>query len=168
MQTRAGEVSGTRETALDLEMIELIFFAYRDFVGEPDRLLARYGFGRAHHRVLHFVNRRPGLTIAGLLDILGITKQSLSRVLKDLVESGFIAQESGREDRRQRLLRVTDKGLELARELASRQSARIADALAPLAETEREAVRTFLFGLIEPGARPAVAALVRPDEGRAS
>ncbi len=71
-----------------LELVELFFFAYRDFVGDADRLLENYGFGRAHHRVLHFVNRRPGLTIAALLDILRITKQSLNRVLKQLLEAG--------------------------------------------------------------------------------
>ena len=71
-----------------VELIELLFFAYRDFVGDPDRILAAYGFGRAHHRVLHFVNRQPGLMIAELLDILGITKQSLNRVLKELLDTG--------------------------------------------------------------------------------
>ncbi len=139
----------------DFETIELIFFAYRDFVGEADRLLARYGFGRAHHRVLHFVNRNPGLTIAALLDILGITKQSLARVLKDLIENGFVAQESGREDRRQRLLRVTPQGRELAGELAGRQSARIARALAPLEPRQQDAVRDFLTGLMDAPGRAA-------------
>ena len=71
-----------------LELIELFFFAYRDFVGDADRLLSSYGFGRAHHRVIHFVQRRPGLSIAALLDILKITKQSLNRVLKQLLDKG--------------------------------------------------------------------------------
>jgi DNA-binding MarR family transcriptional regulator len=149
----------------DFEMIELIFFAYRDFVGEPDRLLARYGFGRAHHRVLHFVNRQPGLTIAALLDILGITKQSLARVLKDLVDNGFISQQSGREDRRQRLLRVTDKGLALAEELAARQSERISAALQGMLPDQRATVRTFLTGLIDPAQRPGVTDLGRARAG---
>jgi hypothetical protein len=83
------------------DVIELLFFAYRDFVSDPDRILTDYGFGRAHHRVLHFVNRQPGLTIAELLDILRITKQSLNRVLKELVEKGFIEQRPGVQDRRQ-------------------------------------------------------------------
>ena len=74
------------DAAVPYDLIELLFFAYRDFVGGPDLILAEYGFGRAHHRVLHFVLRRPGLTIAELLDILKITKQSLNRVLKELVE----------------------------------------------------------------------------------
>jgi DNA-binding MarR family transcriptional regulator len=147
-------------SAPDFELIELIFFAYRDFVGEADRALAVYGFGRAHHRVLHFVNRHPGLTIAGLLDILGITKQSLARVLKDLMESGCIVQESGREDRRQRLLRLTGKGLELAAHLAELQSARIGAALARLPADQRATVRMFLMGLLDPASETVVRRLV--------
>ena len=96
------------------ELIELLFFAYRDFVADPDHALEIYGFGRAHHRVLHFVDRNPDLTVAELLDILKITKQSLARVLKDLVDQGFILQREGREDRRQRLLATTSKGKQLA------------------------------------------------------
>src|SRR5262249_42220475 len=84
--------------------VELLFFAYRDFTGDPDAILAEYGFGRAPHRVLHFVNRNPGLRVANLLEILKITKQSLARVLKQLVGEGFITQKAGAEDRRERLL----------------------------------------------------------------
>jgi DNA-binding MarR family transcriptional regulator len=146
----------------DFELIEIIFFAYRDFVGEADRLLARYGFGRAHHRVLHFVNRNPGLTIAALLDILGITKQSLARVLKDLVDSGYIAQEPGREDRRQRLLQVSAKGAALAAELATLQTARIAAALAGSPPGARDAAMRFLTGLLDPSSRAGVLRLARP------
>jgi DNA-binding MarR family transcriptional regulator len=151
--------------APDFEMIELIFFAYRDFVGEADRALATYGFGRAHHRVLHFVNRRPGLTIAGLLDILGITKQSLARVLKDLMENGCIVQEPGREDRRQRLLRLTPKGLELAADLAKRQSVRIGAALSRLPPERRADIRAFLLGLLDPGSETAVRRLITSGAG---
>jgi DNA-binding MarR family transcriptional regulator len=151
--------------APDFEMIELIFFAYRDFVGEADRALAAYGFGRAHHRVLHFVNRRPGLTIAGLLDILGITKQSLARVLKDLMENGCIVQDPGREDRRQRLLRLTPKGLELAADLAERQSARIGAALSRLPADRRADVRAFLLGLLDQGSETAVRRLTMSGAG---
>ncbi len=96
------------------DLIELFFFAYRDFVSDPDRILAEYGFGRAHHRVLHFVDRQPGLTIAELLDILRITKQSLNRVLKELIEKDFVESRTGTADRRQRLLYTTPKGHELA------------------------------------------------------
>src|SRR5258707_964336 len=86
------------------DIIELLFFAYRDFVGDPDDVLARLSFGRAHHRVLHFVNRNPGMKVADLLDILRITKQSLGRVLKQLIDQGYIEQKEGEHDRRQRLL----------------------------------------------------------------
>src|SRR5262249_41205057 len=88
------------------DVIELLFFAYRDFIGDPDDVLAKCGFGRAHHRVLHFVNRNPGMKVAELLDILKITKQSLGRVLKQLIDQGYVAQKEGANDRRQRLLYV--------------------------------------------------------------
>src|ERR671917_2871492 len=111
----AGENVLEEQPAYDL--IELFFFAYRDFVSDPDRILGDYGFGRAHHRVLHFVDRQPGLTIAELLDILKITKQSLNRVLKELIEKGFVESRTGMADRRQRLLFTTAAGQELARQL---------------------------------------------------
>ena len=98
-------------------MIELLFFAYRDFISDPDEVLATFGFGRAHHRVLHFVTRTPGLKVAELLDILKITKQSLGRVLKQLVDQGYVLQKEGANDRRQRLLYVTAKGETLAMRL---------------------------------------------------
>src|SRR6202047_848107 len=106
-------------------IIELLFFAYRDFIGDPDDVLAKLGFGRAHHRVLHFVNRNPGMKVAELLDILKITKQSLARVLRQLIREGYILQREGGKDRRQRLLFVTAKGEALALRLAVLQSARI-------------------------------------------
>src|ERR1700759_2585548 len=93
-----------REPLPMFDLIELLFFAYRDFVGDADRLLESFQFGRAHHRVLHFVNPHPGLTIAELLDILRITKQSLSRVLKELLDDGYVESHAGVSDRRQRLL----------------------------------------------------------------
>src|ERR687898_1378826 len=86
-----------------VDLIELLFFAYRDFISDPDAILAKSNFGRAHHRVLHFVDRNPGLTIAELLDILRITKQSLNRVLKELLDKDFIESRMGPSDRRQRL-----------------------------------------------------------------
>jgi DNA-binding MarR family transcriptional regulator len=134
-------------SAPDYELIELLFFGYRDFVGEPDAALAAYQFGRAHHRVLHFVTRQPGLTIAGLLDILNITKQSLARVLKDLVESGHIEQRAGADDRRQRLLFATCTGLELAQLLAQAQTKRLKRAVA--AAGGREAIARFLTQLVD-------------------
>src|ERR1700761_7152690 len=103
-----------RESAPMYDLIELFYFAYRDFVGDADRLLEVYGFGRAHHRVLHFVSRHPGLTIAELLDILKITKQSLNRVLKELIAKDFIDARAGAVDRRHRQLYATDEGDKLA------------------------------------------------------
>ena len=91
----------TGDGGLDFTIIELLFFAYRDFTSDPDQILSQYGFGRAHHRVVHFVNRVPGLTVAELLDVLQITKQSLARVLKQLLDTGHIVQVQGRQDRRQ-------------------------------------------------------------------
>src|ERR1700758_2639149 len=119
------------------DIIELLFFAYRDFVGDPDDVLAKFGFGRAHHRVLHFVNRHPGMKVAELLDVLKITKQSLGRVLKQLVDQGYVVQKEGSNDRRQRLLYVTAKGETLAMKLAGLQTGRIATALAELGPNAR-------------------------------
>jgi len=108
--------------------IELMYFAYRDFTKDPDEILAESGFGRAHHRVLYFVGRNPGTTVSGLLKLLRITKQSLSRVLGQLVEDGFIEQKPGAVDRRQRLLYLTGKGVEFENELFSTQRQRVAKA----------------------------------------
>lgn len=108
--------------------IELLYFAYRDFTRDPDAILADSGFGRAHHRVLYFVGRNPGTTVSGLLGLLRITKQSLSRVLGQLVEEGFITQETGSEDRRQRLLKLTEKGEAFEKQLFETQRNRVAEA----------------------------------------
>ena len=139
---------------------ELLFFAYRDFTAEPDAVLAEFRFGRAHHRVLHFVNRRPGLRVADLLDILKITKQSLARVLKQLVDQGFVVQHAGEADRRERLLFATAKGSALADKLASLQTARIAKALAEMGADGERATRRFLAGMISPSDRSRVEALI--------
>jgi DNA-binding MarR family transcriptional regulator len=140
-----------------MDLIELLFFAYRDFVGDPDEILAEIGFGRAHHRVLHFVTRNPGLPVAELLDILKITKQSLARVLRELIESGHIRQETGPTDRRQRLLYSTDAGLRLAAKLAEPQSRRISRALDGLSPVEQEGARAFLTRMMNPKERPGPA-----------
>jgi DNA-binding MarR family transcriptional regulator len=142
------------------DLIELLFFAYRDFVGDPDRILAQYGFGRAHHRVLHFVNRNPGLTIAALLDILRITKQSLNRVLKDLLEKGYVEQRAGLVDRRQRLLYATPRGAALALDLASLQTRRISRALEEAGPESAQAARAFLKAMVEPADREDVGRMV--------
>ena len=160
----AATQDGVLEERPAYDLIELLFFAYRDFVGDPDRILADYGFGRAHHRVLHFVDRRPGLTIAELLDILKITKQSLNRVLKELIEKGFVESRTGTSDRRQRLLFTTPEGHELALKLAKLQTRRIMRALSAAPEELREAASRFLLAMIDPAERPRVAEFLA--EGR--
>jgi len=143
------------------DLIELLFFAYRDFVGDADRLLESIRFGRAHHRVLHFVQRHPNLTIAELLDILQITKQSLNRVLKELLDENYVEAQPGAKDRRQRQLTLTERGHKLAMELAILQSRRFARALGELPADAREQAERFLLAMIDPQERQKVEALVR-------
>lgn len=149
-----------------LACMELFFFAYRDFIGDPDAILQRYGFGRAHHRVLHFVSRNPGLRVADLLDVLRITKQSLARVLKQLVDEEFIIQKAGSTDRRERLLYVTAKGEALTCQLAEIQMARIREALQSAGPQSEETLRRFLFAMIGEDHRHTVARMIsRPGNG---
>jgi DNA-binding MarR family transcriptional regulator len=144
-----------------IELIELMFFAYRDFTSDPDAILAEFEFGRAHHRILHFVDRHPGLRVADLLDILKITKQSLARVLRQLLTSGFIEQRLGEADRRERLLYTTPAGRELARRLLAPQIERVRNALrAAHGSSEQQIVEAFLFAMIEPAERRRVEALI--------
>jgi DNA-binding MarR family transcriptional regulator len=140
---------GEQPAGLRWGIIELLFFAYRDFVGDPDHVLEAFGFGRAHHRVVHFVHRYPGLKVADLLDVLRITKQSLGRVLKQLLDEGYIVQRAGDSDRRQRLLFATAKGEALVAKLAGLQTDRINRALADLGPAGEEAVQQFLRGMID-------------------
>ncbi|TIX00193.1 MAG: MarR family transcriptional regulator [Mesorhizobium sp.] len=144
------------EDGIDFALIELLFFAYRDFTSDPDQILADYGFGRAHHRVLHFVNRRPGLTVAELLDVLKITKQSLARVLKQLIDTDHVVQLQGPRDRRQRELYPTAKGRALALALARPQSRRIHAALGDSGITERTLVERFLEAMVNPELRAQI------------
>jgi DNA-binding MarR family transcriptional regulator len=153
----------------DWDIIELLFFAYRDFIGDPDDVLAKFGFGRAHHRVLHFVNRNPGMKVAELLEILKITKQSLGRVLKQLVDQGYVVQKEGANDRRQRLLYVTPKGEALAMKLAGLQTARIARALSELGPNSHDAACRFLAAMINADQRDNVLRFIaRADRTRRS
>jgi DNA-binding MarR family transcriptional regulator len=128
--------------------IELLFFAYRDFTAKADETLLQYGFGRAHHRVIYFVGRNPGMTVSDLLDILKITKQSLSRVLGQLVRQGFIIQRHGITDRRQRLLHLTDRGTDLERKLTEDQRALVARAYRSAGAEAVEGFRKVLLGMI--------------------
>lgn len=139
-----------------LALIELLFFAYRDFVSDPDEILKEFGFGRAHHRVVHFVGRDPGMTVAQLLDILRITKQSLSRVLKELIGQGYIYQKEGESDRRQRLLYLTKAGEELSQRLMAPQIARIRRALLQSDKQAYHHYRTMLYHLVSPENRESV------------
>src|SRR5580704_8430416 len=142
------------------DIIEFLFFAYRDFVGDPDEVLAQLGFGRAHHRVLHFVNRNPGIKVADLLVILKITKQSLGRVLKQLIDEGYIVQREGAKDRRQRLLFVSPAGEALALQLAGLQTARIMRVLGEFGPGAHDAARRFLAGMINAEDRDHVLRLI--------
>lgn len=148
-----------------VDLIELFFFAYRNFVSDPDEILGGIGFGRAHHRVLHFVNRHPGMRVTDLLDILRITKQSLGRVLRELVDQGFIDSRAGSSDRRQRLLYLTPKGDALAREFVALQSRRIENALSECGEGARAQARRFLVAMIDAEDRGPVEKLIaRADQ----
>jgi DNA-binding MarR family transcriptional regulator len=150
------------------DLIELLFFAYRDFVGDPDQVLDKLGFGRAHHRVLHFVNRNPGMKVAELLDVLKITKQSLGRVLKQLIDEGYVVQKEGA-DRRQRLLYVSPAGEALALKLAGMQTARIGRVLDELGPGSRDTARRFLTGMIGAEDRERVLRLIaRADRVRSN
>ena len=105
--------------------IEAMFFAYRGFTADPDRILSGMAYGRAHHRAVHFIARAPGTTVNNLLNILGVTKQSLNRVLRTLVEDGLVESRVGKTDKRERNLYLTDAGLELERKLSDAQRARM-------------------------------------------
>ncbi|HEU0070059.1 MAG TPA: MarR family transcriptional regulator [Alphaproteobacteria bacterium] len=128
--------------------MELLFYAYRDFTDEADAMLVRYKLGRAHHRALYFVGRHPGISVSELLAILRITKQSLARVLNDLVRQGFITQTAGMSDRRRRHLELTPKGLELERQITEKQRARIARAYRQAGGEAVEGFRKVLLGII--------------------
>jgi DNA-binding MarR family transcriptional regulator len=163
---RRGNGAPTRKGAVALPeakllaFAELLFFAYRDFTRDPDAILKDFGFGRAHHRVLHFVNRHSGLRVADLLDALNITKQSLSRVLKQLINKGYIVQKAGASDRRERLLYPTDKGRALASRLAAPQLVRLAGAMEAAGPGAEAAIRRFLEAMVNAEERPKVSSIM--------
>ncbi|HVX36213.1 MAG TPA: MarR family transcriptional regulator [Hyphomicrobium sp.] len=163
-QDPAGSQAEDGRLQIDPELIscvELFYFAYRDFTRDPDTMLEQYGFGRAHHRVLHFIHRNPGLKVAELLDILKITKQSLARVLKQLVDEGFVIQRAGSEDRRERRLYLSAKGVRLTDKLTQIQVKRVAEALATLGPGADQLARNFLFAMITEKDRPQVEILIK-------
>lgn len=140
--------------------IELMFFAYRDFTGDPDQVLADRGYGRAHHRAIHFIKRRPGISIAGLLDILQVTKQSLNRVLRQLVDDGLVTSSMGEVDRRQRLLHLSPAGEELERTLSDPQRARLRKAYAEVGADAVAGFRRVLEQMINDEQRDDVLSLI--------
>ena len=138
--------------------IELLFYAYRDFTGQPDAILTELGFGRAHHRTIYFIGRNPGITVSQLLDILKVSKQSLSRVLGQLVREGYVESGAGERDRRQRMLNLTEKGIALERRLTENQRSRIARAYREAGAEAVDGYRKVLLGIIDEREREKVLA----------
>lgn len=160
----SGDAHQTRDVAA---FIELLFFAYRDFVHDPDAILEEIGFGRAHHRVLHFVYRHPGIRVSRLLTVLNITKQSLARVLRQLLAEGYVEQREGKSDRRERCLFLTTEGMTLFERLVAPQIARVAEALAAAdADANKDngsahgRIERFLEAMIEAPEREAILDLI--------
>jgi DNA-binding MarR family transcriptional regulator len=162
MDAQAGQNALERKVSRDavIELIELLYFGYRDFTSDPDVLLLDFGFGRAHHRVVHFVGRNPGISVAELLDILRITKQSLARVLKELVERGIIEQRSGDADRRRRLLHLTEDGVSLHDRLMQPQIERVQAAIRHAGGDAAPVFQQVLYGLINEEERDRVEKVV--------
>jgi DNA-binding MarR family transcriptional regulator len=143
---------------------ELMFFAYRCFTADPDRILARKGLGRAHHRAIHFINRQPGLTVNDLLEILGVTKQSLNRILRLLVEDGLVKSQIGKQDRRQRNLYLTEAGRALEGELSRTQRHRMRGAYSAAGPEAVQGFRAVLEQMIDPALRDSI--LQKLEQGR--
>jgi DNA-binding MarR family transcriptional regulator len=133
--------------------IEAMFFAYRGFTADPDRILAGMDFGRAHHRAIHFIHRSPGTTVGNLLDILGVTKQSLNRVLRTLFDDGLVEARVGRNDKRERNLHLTEKGQALERELSDAQRARMRAAYRAAGPQAVQGFRAVLEAMMDPEPR---------------
>lgn len=133
--------------------VELMFFAYRDLIGDPDRILIDRGYGRAHHRAIHFIRHRPGVTVAGLIELLGVTKQSLNRVLRQLIADGLVGQTVGASDRRQRLLHLTDEGEALEAQLSIPQRERLRQAYLEAGPEAVAGFREVLHRMMNEGAR---------------
>jgi DNA-binding MarR family transcriptional regulator len=136
--------------------IELLYFGYGNMIKRADALLAETGLGRAHHRALYFIARRPGMPVSDLLRLLDITKQSLSRVLSELQVGGLVAQDVGTRDRRQRLLRLTDKGAALEQALFDRLRERMATAYSDAGQQAVTGFWSVLIGLVPPEDQPMI------------
>jgi DNA-binding MarR family transcriptional regulator len=133
--------------------IEAMFFAYRGFTADPDRILETMDYGRAHHRAIHFINRSPGLTVSSLLTLLGVTKQSLNRVLRTLFDDGLVEARVGRTDKRERRLHLTEKGAALERALSDAQRARMRAAYRAAGPQAVQGFRTVLEAMMDPQMR---------------
>ncbi|MEC7762713.1 MAG: MarR family transcriptional regulator [Pseudomonadota bacterium] len=143
--------------------IEAMFFAYKGFTADPDRILEQYGYGRAHHRAIHFIHRSPGTTVNNLLAILGVTKQSLNRVLRTLVEDGLVESRVGTRDKRERHLVLTEKGQSLEAELAEAQRARMRAAYRDVGPEAVDGFRKVLEAMMDPDMRRHFNALKDPE-----
>lgn len=132
---------------------EAMFFAYRGFTADPDRILENYAYGRAHHRAIHFINRMPGTTVNNLLAILGVTKQSLNRVLRALIEDGLVASQVGNRDKRERHLHLTEEGQSLERELSKAQRDRMRAAYRSAGPAAVAGFRDVLEAMMDPEMR---------------
>jgi len=139
--------------------IEAMFFAYRGFTADPDRILEKYGYGRAHHRAIHFIHRCPGTTVNNLMSILGVTKQSLNRVLRTLIEDGLVESRVGPRDKRERHLYLTDTGASLEQELSDAQRARMRAAYRSAGPEAVAGFRQVLEAMMDPDQRRRFAAL---------
>ena len=133
--------------------IEAMFFAYRGFTADPDRILEGMDYGRAHHRAIHFIHRSPGLTVSSLLMFLGVTKQSLNRVLRTLFDDGLVEARVGKTDRRERRLHLTNKGAALERALSDAQRARMRAAYRAAGPQAVQGFRTVLEAMMDPELR---------------
>lgn len=145
--------------------IEAMFFAYRAFTADPDAILEGLDYGRAHHRALHFINREPGLTVSSLLEVLGVTKQSLNRVLRTLVEDGLVESRVGRRDRRERQLYLTEKGATLERRLSEAQRARMRAAFRAAGPQAVAGFREVLEAMMDEGGRRRFLAMAGGGNG---
>lgn len=137
--------------------MELLFFAYRDYTGDADRILDERGYGRAHHRAIHFIKHRPGITVAGLIEMLGVTKQSLNRVLRQLVRDGLVVQTIGQKDRRQRLLTLSAEGESFEQALSAEQRRRLREAYTAAGPDAVAGFRTVLHAMMNEGTRALIA-----------
>lgn len=144
--------------------IEAMFFAYRGFTADPDRILEEHGYGRAHHRAIHFIHRSPGTTVNNLLAILGVTKQSLNRVLRALIEDGLVESRVGTRDKRERHLHLTEAGAALEQELSEVQRERMRLAFREVGPEAVQGFRQVLEAMMDPDMRRHFNKLKEPDE----